>query len=64
MHIGFHSLAITMVTAAYMIAVKRCSILFSVLAGGLYLREANFSTRLAGTAAMFAGMLLIILGGR
>jgi drug/metabolite transporter (DMT)-like permease len=64
MHIGFHSLAITMVTAAYMIAVKRCSILFSVLAGGFYLREANFRTRLAGTAAMFLGMLLIILGGR
>lgn len=61
---GFHCIAITMVTAAYMIAVKRCSILFSVLAGGFYLREANFRTRLAGTAAMFAGMLLIILGGR
>jgi drug/metabolite transporter (DMT)-like permease len=64
MHIGFHSLAITMVTAAYMIAVKRCSILFSVLAGGFFLKEANFGIRLAGTATMFAGMLLIILGGK
>ncbi|MEJ2688677.1 MAG: DMT family transporter [Deltaproteobacteria bacterium] len=62
-HVVCHNIAISLVTAAYMIAVKRCSILFSVLAGGFYLREANFGTRLAGAAMMFAGMLLIILGG-
>ena len=63
-HVVSHNIAISLVTAAYMIAVKRCSILFSVLAGGFYLREASFPARLAGTAAMFAGMLLIILGGK
>ena len=62
-HISFHALAISISTAVYMIAVKRSSILFSVLLSWLILKESNIKYRVLGTLVMFAGMLCIILLG-
>ena len=62
-HISFHALAISISTAVYMIAVKRSSILFSILLSWLILKESNIKYRGLGTLVMFAGMLSIILLG-
>jgi len=62
-HISFHALAISISTAAYMVAVKRSSILFSVLLSWFILKEANLKYRGFGTLLMFVGMLFIILLG-
>jgi len=68
---GFFSLSCLSVSqglafgsASYVIAVKRLSLLFSVLMGGLYLRERPFFPRLAGAVLMTGGVILIaLLGG-
>jgi drug/metabolite transporter (DMT)-like permease len=62
-HISFHSLAISVSTAAYMVAVKRSSILFSVLLSWFLFKEAAFKYRGLGTLLMFIGMLFITLFG-
>ena len=62
-HISFHSLAISVSTAAYMVAVKRSSILFSVLLSWFLFKEADFKYRGFGTLLMFVGMLFIMLLG-
>lgn len=62
-HVGCHGLAISLVTAAYMIAVKRSSILFAVLLSWLLLKEENIASRSLGSIMMFAGLLLIMLLG-
>jgi uncharacterized membrane protein len=59
----FHVWAISMAPAAYMVAVKRLSLVFSVLYGRLLFKEAQFTKRLAGAAVMFAGMVLIMIWG-
>jgi len=58
-----HGFAISMTTAVYMIAVKRSSILFSVLLSWLILKEGNIKARGLGTLLMFCGVLLITLLG-
>jgi drug/metabolite transporter (DMT)-like permease len=62
-HISFHGLAISISTAVYMVAVKRSSILFSVLLSRFILNEEDFRFRGLGTMLMFAGMLFITLIG-
>jgi drug/metabolite transporter (DMT)-like permease len=62
-HISFHGLAIAISTAVYMVAVKRSSILFSVLLSWLILKEVDIRYRWVGTLLMFTGMLLITLFG-
>jgi drug/metabolite transporter (DMT)-like permease len=62
-HIVCHFLAISLVQAAYMIAVKRLNGLFGVLYGGMLFREENLGWRLAGAALMAAGAGLIVLMG-
>ncbi len=49
--------------AAYLIAVKRTSLLFSVLYGGLWLGEEHLAARILGGAVMAAGVILISLWG-
>jgi uncharacterized membrane protein len=46
-----------------MVAVKRSSILFTVLLSWLVLKEASILNRSIGTLLMFSGMLFIILLG-
>lgn len=62
-HISFHGLAIANATAVYMVAVKRSSILFSVLLSWFILKETDIRYRGLGTLLMFAGMLFITLLG-
>jgi drug/metabolite transporter (DMT)-like permease len=48
---------------AYLIGVKRLSLLFGVLVGGLWLQERPFLPRLAGVLFMVGGAVLIALRG-
>ena len=57
-----HMWAISMAPAAYMIAVKRLSVLFGVLIGCLFFREKGLSSKLFGATLMVTGVFLIVLG--
>jgi drug/metabolite transporter (DMT)-like permease len=62
-HISFHAVAISMSTAVYMVAIKRSSILFSVLLSWIVLNESEIRYRGLGTLLMFAGMALVTILG-
>ncbi len=55
--------AITMTAAAYVIAVKRTSIFFAVLAGGAFFGESATPRRAVAAAIMLAGFTLVTLAG-
>jgi len=55
-----HMVAISLAPAAYMIAVKRLSVLFGVLMGCLFFREEDLAGRLFGAGLMVAGVFLIV----
>jgi uncharacterized membrane protein len=57
----FHFLAISLTEVAYMISVKRTSLIFSVLYGKLLFNEEAISDRLLGSSVMLIGVLLITL---
>ena len=63
LHSLLHGYAISIAKAAYMIAVKRFSILFGVLYGGLIFKETNIPVRFSGAALMLSGAVLILLKG-
>jgi len=54
-----HMMAIAQVEAAYMIAIKRMSLLLGVLYGAWWFGEENIRERLAGAAIMVAGVFFI-----
>lgn len=54
-----HMVAISRIEAAYMISIKRTSLLFSVLYGAFWFREERIRERIAGAALMLAGIFLI-----
>ncbi len=56
-----HMWAISLAPAAYMIAIKRLSVLFGVLLGCLFFKERDLSSRLFGASLMVAGVFLIVL---
>jgi drug/metabolite transporter (DMT)-like permease len=58
-----HVYGMTLAPAAYLIGVKRMSILFSVILGGLVLQERPFLPRLVAAALMVMGVALITLRG-
>lgn len=58
-----HFIAISMTQVAYMISVKRTSLLLSVLWGRFLFKEENLRERLIGSAVMLAGVLLITFSG-
>lgn len=51
--------ALSLGPVAYVVAIKRFSVLFSVLAGGIVLGEEQLSARLAGSTVMVCGILCI-----
>ncbi|MBE0618914.1 MAG: EamA/RhaT family transporter, partial [Proteobacteria bacterium] len=55
----FHFSAIRLAPASYMIAVKRSSLLWSILLGRFVLGEANLARRLAGGAVLLAGVAVL-----
>lgn len=57
----FHVVAITMTNVAYMIAVKRTSLLFSVGYGYLLFNERHIGERFLGSLLMILGIILISL---
>ncbi|SNB46969.1 EamA family transporter [Geobacter sp. DSM 9736] len=59
--VATHMAAINMTNVAYMISVKRCSLLFGVLFGHMLFGEKGLRERLAGAALMVAGAALIVL---
>jgi drug/metabolite transporter (DMT)-like permease len=58
----FHMLALSLANVAYMISVKRLSLLFSVIYGCLLFKEKQITERALGSVIMFAGFLFIVLG--
>jgi drug/metabolite transporter (DMT)-like permease len=58
-----HMLAISLTQAAYMIALKRTSLLFGVLYGAWWFREEKIGERMTGATLMVTGALLIGLTG-
>jgi drug/metabolite transporter (DMT)-like permease len=63
LHALFHGYAISLVKAAYMISIKRLSILISVFYGGLIFKESNIKMRFLGAALMLSGAVVIIVKG-
>jgi drug/metabolite transporter (DMT)-like permease len=62
-HALCHGFAISLTKAAYMISIKRLSILFGVIYGGLIFKESQIILRFTGAALMLSGALVIILKG-
>ncbi|MBI5599886.1 MAG: DMT family transporter [Deltaproteobacteria bacterium] len=56
-----HFMAISMIDVAYMISIKRTSLLISVLYGKFLFKEENIKERLLGSAVMISGVALITL---
>jgi len=56
-----HMLALIHLKTAYMIALKRTSVLFSVILGYLIFRESYFLIRLSSVILMLAGVVFILL---
>lgn len=56
-----HFNAIKLAPVSYMIAVKRTSLIFSVLYGGIIFKEENIKRRLLGTAIMVSGAVILYL---
>jgi len=54
-----HMLAISMTNVAYMISLKRTSLLFGVLYGALWFKEEKIAERLTGAIIMIIGVFLI-----
>ncbi len=63
LHVICHGWAISMTKAVYMIAVKRISILFGILYGGLLFREKYMAYRFLGTGLMVGGAIMVTLKG-
>jgi len=58
----FQMTAITMTLVAYVISIKRCSVVFGVLFGNLLFKEKCLRERLIGAIIMVIGVALILLG--
>ena len=52
-----------MTKAVYMIAVKRLSIMFGMIYGGLFFNEKHLLYRIAGTILMTAGAAVLTVKG-
>ena len=59
--VAAHMTAMSMTKVAYMISVKRTSILMGVLYGYFMFREKDVRSRFAGAALMLAGFVVIVL---
>ncbi|MCP4126192.1 MAG: EamA family transporter [Gammaproteobacteria bacterium] len=59
-----HFLALEQIEAAYMIAVKRSSMLFGIVLGAILFREQGVAAHLAGGGLMVTGVTLIAVGSQ
>ena len=58
--VASHMLAINLTNVAYMISVKRTSVIIGVLYGYFLFRERHIKERLAGAIIMFVGFVMIV----
>ncbi len=56
----FHMLAMSMANVAYMISIKRTSLLISILYGHFLFKEEKIAEKAVGGIIMFAGFLLVV----
>lgn len=56
-----HMLSLGLTKVAYMISVKRLSLLIGIIYGRIIFKESNFKERMFGSLLMFIGFLLIVL---
>jgi drug/metabolite transporter (DMT)-like permease len=61
MMIIFHMIAMSMTNVAYMISVKRTSLLFSIFYGYFLFKEEKITEKTIGSMIMLAGFVLIVL---
>jgi uncharacterized membrane protein len=59
--IMFHMFAMSLTKVAYMISVKRMSLLFSILYGYFLFKEEKIAERVIGGIIMFIGFVLVVL---
>jgi len=55
-----HMSAMKLTKVAYMVSVKRSSLLIGVLFGYLFFRERGLRERFLGAALMFAGFIMVV----
>jgi drug/metabolite transporter (DMT)-like permease len=60
--IVFHMLALSMSNVAYMISIKRTSLLFSIFYGYVMFKESNVAEKAVGGTIMLAGFIIIVAG--
>lgn len=63
LHVICHMFAVSMITTAYMIAIKRLNGFFSVILGRFMFGEGNMRFRMAGAGAMALGAAVIAILG-
>ncbi|MDI6729781.1 MAG: hypothetical protein QMD44_12790, partial [Thermodesulfovibrionales bacterium] len=56
-----HMIAMSLTKVAYMISVKRLSLLIGVFYGYLFFKESGIKERMLGTILMLVGFVLIVL---
>lgn len=56
----FHMLAMDLTKVAYMISVKRLSLIIGVIYGYLFFKEENFRQRLLSTTIMLIGFIILV----
>ena len=61
LHALLHGFAISMTKAAYMISVKRTSIIFSIIYGKFIFHEKNIAFRISGAMLMLLGTVMIMV---
>jgi len=57
----FHMVAMSLTNVAYMISVKRMSLIFSIIYGHILFKEEKITERVSGGTIMFIGVVMIIL---
>ncbi len=57
----FHMLAISLTKVAYMISIKRTSLIFSIIYGHILFKEEKITERIIGGIIMLAGFVLVVL---
>jgi uncharacterized membrane protein len=55
-----HMVAMSLAKVAYMISVKRISLIISVIYGYLLFKEENIKERLFGATLMFIGFVMVV----
>lgn len=56
----FHMLALDLTKVAYMISVKRLSLIIGVIYGYIFFKEERFGQRLLGTIVMLTGFVILV----